>query len=102
MFENIMSAERHSLLEQLVSRSLVQDFYLAGGTAAALYIGHRWSEDLDFFTEQKFDPFHLAGKLAALTDIGLMKLVALMQRGARKDFVVKLERFEILSQTFLL
>ncbi|MFZ5640553.1 MAG: nucleotidyl transferase AbiEii/AbiGii toxin family protein [Bacillota bacterium] len=64
MFENIMSAERHSVLEELVKQSLPQNFYLAGGTAAALYLGHRWSEDLDFFTEQEFDLFQLAGKLA--------------------------------------
>jgi len=133
LFENIMSAERHSVLEELVKQSLLQNFYLAGGTATALYLGHRWSEDLDFFTEQEFDPFHLAGKLAniegflltgqepgtlhclikdvkvsflyypypllgkgqtyksvqlaALTDIALMKLVALVQRGTRKDFI---------------
>ncbi len=133
MFEHIMSAERHSLLDQLAAKSLVQDFYLAGGTGAALYLGHRWSEDLDFFTERQFDPFQLAAKLAALegfqltgqepgtlhcfinkvkisflyypyprlesvqnfkniqlaslTDIALMKLVALLQRGTRKDFI---------------
>lgn len=45
LFENIMSADRHSVLEELVKQSLLQNFYLAGGTAAALYLGHRWSED---------------------------------------------------------
>lgn len=133
MFENIMSVERHSLLERLTQLSLLQDFYLAGGTAAALYSGHRWSEDLDFFTGQEFDSFQFAGKLAeidgflltgqeqgtlhclikgvkvsflfypysllgpvaiyekvqvaAFTDIALMKLIALVQRGTRKDFI---------------
>lgn len=66
MFENIMSVERHSLLEQLIQLGLLQDFYLAGGTGAALYLGHRWSEDLDFFTGQEFDSFQLAGKLAEI------------------------------------
>lgn len=32
---------------------LQPDWYLAGGTALALQVGHRSSEDLDFFTEQK-------------------------------------------------
>jgi hypothetical protein len=30
-------------------------FYLAGGTALALQIGHRTSVDFDFYTEKKFD-----------------------------------------------
>ncbi len=29
--------------------------YLAGGTALALQLGHRLSEDLDFFTQEEFD-----------------------------------------------
>ncbi|MTI85072.1 MAG: nucleotidyl transferase AbiEii/AbiGii toxin family protein [Firmicutes bacterium] len=64
MFEDIMSAERHSFLEQLTQLGLLKDFYLAGGTAAALYLGHRWSEGLDFLTGHKFDSFQLAKKLA--------------------------------------
>lgn len=40
MFENIMSEERHVLLEELTRKSVLTDFYLAGGTAAALYLGH--------------------------------------------------------------
>ena len=28
--------------------------YLAGGTALALHLGHRYSEDLDFFTLKAF------------------------------------------------
>ncbi|MFY9484681.1 MAG: nucleotidyl transferase AbiEii/AbiGii toxin family protein [Patescibacteria group bacterium] len=34
---------------------MIQQFYLAGGTAAALYLGHRSSHDLDFFSTQRFD-----------------------------------------------
>lgn len=60
MFENIMSAERHSVLEELAKKILLLNYYLAGGPALALYLGHRWSEDLDFFTEQEFDSFQLA------------------------------------------
>ncbi len=39
---------------RLLSKSdLVRDFYLAGGTALALHFGHRYSDDLDFFSEEK-------------------------------------------------
>lgn len=112
-------------------------YYLAGGTAAALYLGHRRSVDLDWFSpdEQK-DPLTLAQKLsthsggvkvrdfskgtlhaairgvrvsffeyryplllppvvtgdfgcrvASLEDIACMKLVAVAQRGLKKDFL---------------
>ena len=34
-----------------------QNFYLTGGTAlAAFYLRHRYSEDLDFFSEREVDP----------------------------------------------
>lgn len=108
-------------------------FYLAGGTALALQLGHRESADLDFFREHAFDPEHVAADLhvgtvalaergtlrlwlgdvkvecfhypypllaplrpvpgmpgvllADTLDIGLMKLAAIGQRGAKKDFI---------------
>jgi hypothetical protein len=30
---------------------LIKDFYLAGGTGLALHFGHRFSVDLDFFSD---------------------------------------------------
>lgn len=38
-------------------KSLTDRFYLTGGTAlAAYYLRHRYSEDLDFFSEEDVDP----------------------------------------------
>ncbi len=34
----------------------LNNFYLSGGTALSLQIGHRESEDLDFFSQRTFDP----------------------------------------------
>lgn len=112
------------------------DFYLAGGTAIALHLGHRRSVDLDWFTGEGIaDPLTLARdmeaegvpfatgqiargtlhgtisgvrisllgyrypllkplipwpecgcSLASLDDLVCMKLSALAQRGAKKDF----------------
>ena len=110
------------------------EWYLAGGTALALYAGHRKSVDLDFFTEQvefnnvdflknfinnknwqaTFDrkntiygklfgakvsfiayPFfipmqekfqHGAVKILAPIDIAVMKIIAISQRGRKRDF----------------
>jgi Nucleotidyl transferase AbiEii toxin, Type IV TA system len=42
-------------LHQLSIASILSDFYLAGGTGLALQLGHRISEDLDFFTKDLFD-----------------------------------------------
>lgn len=114
---------------------LEADWYLAGGTALALQVGHRSSEDLDFFTSKKdFDiellerlipvigtwettqtekgtlygtlhgasvsfiayPFYrpsnnrvYCGTIHMLVpdDIMAMKIVAVSQRGKKRDFV---------------
>ena len=50
-----------SLLRELQSDENLQDFFLVGGTALAMQIGHRLSVDLDLFTEKPFDTqSHLA------------------------------------------
>jgi hypothetical protein len=43
------------LLRVLQQDSILKDFWLVGGTALALQLGHRKSDDLDFFTQQDFD-----------------------------------------------
>ena len=110
-------------------------WYLAGGTALALQVGHRQSVDLDFFTTEKtFDekqteeslselgdwqttslskgtiygefckakmslisypfftprePFFQVGTVSILApaDVATMKIVAISQRGKKRDFV---------------
>lgn len=113
---------------------LKEDWYLAGGTALALYAGHRQSIDLDFFTPEGtfqtgplLDHFKdmdwettidkegtvygvLAGakvsfiaypffkpvespqwyenvRVLTLADIAVMKVIAISQRGRKRDFV---------------
>ncbi len=41
-------------------------FYLAGGTALALHLGHRDSIDFDFFTQQEFDENKLIAEIEDL------------------------------------
>jgi len=51
----------------LLGKSKILEFaYLAGGTAAALHMGHRYSYDFDFFTPKKFNAKALANKLLKL------------------------------------
>ena len=56
--ETILSKKQQELLD-LIGRdkNLCQSFYLTGGTALAeFYLHHRYSEDLDFFSEHEFEP----------------------------------------------
>lgn len=53
MHYEVLDEKRRALLPAL--SSFKKDFYLAGGTALALQIGHRVSVDFDFFTEKDFD-----------------------------------------------
>lgn len=43
-------------LFQEKSPSFLREFYLSGGTGLALQLGHRESEDLDFFSQDYFSP----------------------------------------------
>lgn len=52
-----------SVLEKIKIIPDIQNFYLTGGTALSLLIGHRESEDLDFFTKNAFQPTFLQQKL---------------------------------------
>lgn len=51
----VILPETLQLLEQIQQDEVFRDFFLVGGTALALHIGHRLSVDLDFFTLAPFD-----------------------------------------------
>jgi len=55
-----------SALEALSRASATKNFYLAGGTAAALQLGHRLSLDLDFFAPRAFESEKLSSQLEHL------------------------------------
>ncbi len=52
MFEEALYDETRKVLAQLGTLEFLKSFYLAGGTALAMQLGHRKSIDLDFFTPQ--------------------------------------------------
>jgi predicted nucleotidyltransferase component of viral defense system len=54
LYTNIISKNAHNLLESICSIQNLKSFYLVGGTALSLQIGHRLSEDLDFFSQEEF------------------------------------------------
>ena len=55
-YEAAISNEQLNVLKKLSESIKASDkFYLAGGTALALRLGHRRSYDFDFFTDEKFN-----------------------------------------------
>ncbi len=133
MHYEALDEKRQALLPAL--GAFKKDFYLAGGTALALQIGHRVSVDFDFFTEKDFETGDLYERvqkvfgpvprtqessgtlaivvrdnvrvsfiryryplldtcvdteylrLASVSDIGCMKLGAIVSRAELKDYV---------------
>ena len=55
MFDNVLPPDSFGLLRDLNGELERCAFYLAGGTGLALQLGHRVSEDLDFFSAAEFD-----------------------------------------------
>jgi predicted nucleotidyltransferase component of viral defense system len=60
------------LLKELMSLPMLNSFYLVGGTALALQLGHRVSIDLDLFTPEPFDPNELIEKLSEKSDFSVV------------------------------
>ena len=56
MFCHTLAPAARQLLIGLGREPLIGAFYLAGGSAAALHLGHRVSIDLDFFPDKILHP----------------------------------------------
>jgi nucleotidyltransferase AbiEii toxin of type IV toxin-antitoxin system len=63
---NILPASQRALWKEL--KATPKHFVLYGGTALALRLGHRVSEDFDFFTNATFEPQDLAEQILYLPD----------------------------------
>ncbi len=54
---SILTPQQKHALELISHTKIAKQFYFSGGTALShYYLSHRISEDLDFFTEDEFDP----------------------------------------------
>ena len=74
MFVEAVPEQARRNLAVLAQVGVTRPFYLAGGTATALHLGHRISVDLDFFGPDPFDAEVLAGRLV---DLGRFRLESL-------------------------
>ena len=135
MHEKVLAKKTKRLFSKIERTKIPREFYLAGGTALALQIGHRTSMDFDFYTEKKFSllklqrllekkfkeaivlqkaegtlimkidgvansffqyPYPLIfppikyqnfPPLASKEDIAAMKVIAISDRGTKRDFI---------------
>jgi len=67
MFTETLFGKTKDALALLGKSHLLDEAYLAGGTACALQLGHRISVDLDFFTPKEFDAKEM---IKSLKEIG--------------------------------
>jgi hypothetical protein len=66
LYENtVLEPGTLALLRHLGGILAGDGFFLVGGTALAIQIGHRRSIDLDFFTRESFDPDRILDSLSA-------------------------------------
>jgi hypothetical protein len=69
----ILDGERNKILP--LFSCFKDDFYLAGGTALALQLGHRDSIDFDFFAKKNFSSLGLFNKLkVAFNELKIVKV----------------------------
>ena len=63
MFDRILAPATKAAVDRLSALVSKRGFYLAGGTGCAMHLGHRMSQDLDFFTPVDFSPSELWAEL---------------------------------------
>ena len=93
-----------TLLRKLQSERIFKDFFLVGGTALALQMGHRKSDDLDLFTQKelqipeisKYLKQHHGGRYQILNSQNMVYQV--MIDGIKVDFVH--HPFELVEAAF--
>ncbi len=65
LYKETVDQSTLELLIQLQQKEYLKGFYLVGGTALALIMGHRKSVDLDLFSNFSFDTVQLLDNLSA-------------------------------------
>lgn len=73
MFSQSIDENTKRVLEKIAETAIAKDFYLAGGTALAIQLGHRKSIDLDWFSQSDFANGDIKN---ILSEIGRFKIIA--------------------------
>ncbi len=90
MHPEILNADQQSALAILSQVAAVRSFYLAGGTALALHLGHRDSVDFDFFRSTGFAPQELVEHLPPSPPVQMLQAerdtLTVLFRGVKTSF----------------
>ena len=71
MHPKVLSRDAWEIVRRLARNDLLTGWVLAGGTALALQFGHRYSEDLDLFRPEPFDPQVVLDELARIGNVAV-------------------------------
>jgi hypothetical protein len=71
LHEEVLPSAAAGVFVRLGKQPELSRFYLAGGTGAALILGHRRSEDLGLFCERRWSWEHVAPALAAAGEVAV-------------------------------
>jgi len=104
LHEGCVSERLLALLRELQRETVFKDYFLLGGTALTLQIGHRKSDDIDLFTQKelrlpeiaKYLKQHHSGKYQLLNSQNMIYQV--MIDGIKVDFVQ--HPFELVEPAF--
>lgn len=94
LFINTLTESALQVFKKVARLSLISEFYLAGGSAAALYLGHRVSVDLDFFTEH--ESFNSELLIQSIQSVGDLKI----QQQSRRTLIGLLDNVQISFFTY--
>lgn len=100
MNKSILDEKQLSLLN-IVEHFSNKDFYLAGGTALALQIGHRKSIDFDMFSYKKIDNEDIYKELLSL-DIKKTDLKIIIDKFDEYTLLIKDVKFTFLRYPFVI
>lgn len=71
LYPEVLNSKTKKALKALSRLEFIPQFYLAGGTGLALQLGHRFSQDLDFFSPKKFNEDEIIKQLSTLKNFQL-------------------------------
>ncbi|MFA6159462.1 MAG: nucleotidyl transferase AbiEii/AbiGii toxin family protein [Parcubacteria group bacterium] len=72
MYPEAINQKTQCVFHKIKQTKFIADFYLAGGTALAIYLGHRESIDLDFFSQKEFSLARIKKELSTLGSFTLI------------------------------
>lgn len=100
--KTILSDNQINLLNILaVKEEICHNFYLTGGTALAeFYLQHRYSEDLDFFSEKDVDSQGIFVFLKSISKVAKIKKVDMEQSYNRNLFFLHLRDGDVIKTEF--